>query len=258
MSDRLLPFEAIENFRDFGGYVTPSGTLRRGVLYRSGQLSRATDADLDRLKTLGLGHVVDLRRSSERVKQPDRMPHDWAGQMLSTDLGGDGEAPHIRFLKTQALTEDSGRHYMGATYERMPFEPAHVALFKNYFDALATGEGAVLIHCAAGKDRTGLLAALTHNLLGVNDDDVMADYLATNVAVNLEGRAEELGRALAKWTGKDVSHGAVVAFLGVEADFLHRARTAMAEQHGSVETYIQDVLGVDAAKRDAIIQRLSQ
>jgi len=257
MSDRLLPFEAIENFRDFGGYATPSGTVRRGVLYRSGQLARATEADIARLGDLELGHVVDLRRSSERAKQPDRLPQGWAGRMVTTDQGGDGEAPHIQFLKTQPLTEDSGRRYMGQTYERMPFEPSHVALFRDYFDALASSNKAVLVHCAAGKDRTGLLVALTHSLMGVHDDDRMADYLATNAAVDLEGRAEEFGRALQKWTGKLVSHGAVVAFLGVEPDFLHRAIKAMEHKHGSLEGYLAAVLGVDTAKRDAIISRLS-
>lgn len=258
MSDRLLPFKSIENFRDFGGYATPSGTLRRGVLYRSGQLSRTSEADLARVSQLGLSHVVDLRRSSERKKQPDRLPQDWGGRVLATDLGGDGEAPHIQFLKTQELTEDSGRNYMGRTYERMPFDPGHVALFQGYFEAIAKGEGAVLIHCAAGKDRTGLLAALTHEALGVNEDDIMADYLATNIAVDLEGRAEEFGHILSKWTGKPVSHGAIVAFLGVEADFLYRARHAMVERHGSVEHYLAEVLNVDTAKRDAIIRHLSE
>src|SRR5690606_20696213 len=121
--------------------------------------------------------VVDLRRSSERAKQPDRLPQGWAGRMVTTDLGGEGEAPHIQFLKTQPLTEDSGRRYMGQTYERMPFEPSHVALFRDYFDALASSNEAVLVHCAAGKDRTGLLVALTHSLMGVHDVDLMADYL---------------------------------------------------------------------------------
>ncbi|WP_292050561.1 MULTISPECIES: tyrosine-protein phosphatase [unclassified Brevundimonas] len=256
MSDRLLSFEAIENFRDFGGYASPHGVVRRGLLFRSGQLSRSTHSDLERLDKLGLGHVVDLRRSSERIKQPDRLPAGWTGQTLSTDLGGDGEAPHIQFLRTQELTEDSGRRYMGQTYERMPFDPAHVALFSDYFKALVRGDAAVLIHCAAGKDRTGLLAALTHGLLGVSADDIMEDYLATNRAVDLAGRAGEFAAALERWTGKPVAHGAVVAFLGVEADYLHRARQAIIDRCGSLESYMQAVLGISPAQRAAIIERL--
>lgn len=256
MIDRLIQFQAIENFRDYGGYVGAHGPLRRNVLFRSGQLSRATEADLERLAALGLGQVVDLRRASERARQPDRLPKGWSGTVLASDLGGEGDAPHIQFLKTQELTEDSGRRYMGQTYERMPFDPAHVSLFRSYFTALATGEGACLIHCAAGKDRTGLLAALTHAALGVSEADIMADYLATNMAVDLEGRAAEFAVSLERWTGKPVAHGAVVAFLGVEPDFLHSAFRAIEQHSGSVDAYLEQVLGVDAPAREAIALRL--
>lgn len=257
MSDRLLQFDAIENFRDFGGYASAVGRLRRGVLFRSGQLSRTTDADVERLAALDLSHIVDLRRRSERLKQPDRLPLNWAGRTIATDLGGDGEAPHIRFLKSGPLTEDSGRAYMGQTYKRMPFEPSHVALFRDYFDALAQGDGGVLVHCAAGKDRTGLLVALTHAALGVSDDDIMADYLATNTAVDLAERADEFAVILSRWTGQPVAHGAVVAFLGVEPDFLHRGMEAIKARQGSIEAYLEQVLGVDAAKREAIAARFT-
>lgn len=245
MSDRLLSFDAIENFRDFGGYATPDGMVKRGQLFRSAQMSRPSDTDLKRLADLDLRMVLDLRRASERAKQPDRLPDGWQGRHVSSDLGGDGEAPHIRFLKSEVLTEDSGRRYLTHAYLHMAFEPAHVALFKDYFAGL--NEGASLIHCAAGKDRTGLLASLVHVALGVGEDDMMADYLATNAAVNLEGRADEMARKLEKLVGQPVSRGSVVAFLGVEPDFLHTAHRAIREQHGSLMTYLDRVLGVDAA-----------
>lgn len=254
MSDRLLSFEAIDNFRDFGGYAGADGMVARGRLFRSGQLSRTTQADLAQLEALDLRWVVDLRRASERAKQPDRMPQDWQGQTLSSDLGGDGLAPHIQFLKSGKLTENSGRGYMTGTYARMPFEPSHVALFKIYFGALIRNEGASLIHCAAGKDRTGLLASLVHRALGVHQDDVMADYLATNAAVNLEGRAEDMGQWLGKMTGHPVSRDAVVAFLGVDADFLHHAYGAINTQTGSFDAYVRQVLELD----DAAIAKLRQ
>ncbi|WP_297799131.1 tyrosine-protein phosphatase [uncultured Brevundimonas sp.] len=256
MSDRLLSFEAIENFRDFGGYRGRYGEVRRGVLFRSGQLSRASDADLMALADLNLSDVVDLRRSSERAKQPDRLPEGWAGRMISTDIGGDGEAPHIQFLKSGALTEETGRDYMANTYRRMPFDPAHVALFRDWFDALAQAPSALLVHCAAGKDRTGLLCALTQTVLGVEEDDIFADYMATNQAVDLKGRAGDLALKLEKVTGRPVSHEAVVAFLGVRADFLHGAFEAIRKEAGTVERYLSEVLGVDVARRQMILSHL--
>jgi protein-tyrosine phosphatase len=87
---------------------------------------------------------------------------------------------------------------MTALYGEMPFAPSHLDLFAQYFQVLAESDRPVLIHCAAGKDRTGMLAALTHHLLGVSRDDLLADYLLTNVAVDLEGRAPGMALQLQK------------------------------------------------------------
>ena len=159
MSDRLLPFQALDNFRDYGDYAvgeTKVGMrVARGRLYRSAHQARVTEADLAQLAALNLSVVVDLRRPSERRDQPSRRPANWAGQVIESDHDDGGEAPHITFLKTADLTEDSGRAFMTGAYRRLPFEPAHIDLFSRYFRALAEGDGPVLIHCAAGKDRTG-------------------------------------------------------------------------------------------------------
>lgn len=257
MSDRLPPFQAIDNFRDYGDYTVGEGRVARGRLYRSAHQARATDADLERLAALGIAVVVDLRRPSERRDQPSRRPPDWAGQVIESDHDDGGEAPHLTFLKTADLTETSGRAFMTDTYRHLPFEPAHVDLFSRYFRTLAEVEGPVLIHCAAGKDRTGLLAALTHSLLGVSRDDLIADYLLTNIAVDLEGRAEGIARKLTEMTGRPASRGAVVAFLGVEADYLDGAFAAITQAHGSIAAYLEQALGVDAALAERIRARLT-
>lgn len=257
MSDRLSPFEAIDNFRDYGGYAAGAGVLARGRLYRAAHQARATDGDVARLEALKLAAVVDLRRSSERRAQPSRRPAGWAGTLIESAHDDGGEAPHLTFLKTADLTEASGRAFMTQTYRRLPFEAAHIDLFSRYFRVLAEAEGPVLIHCAAGKDRTGLLAALTHSLLGVAHDDLMADYLLTNRAVNLEGRAEAVARQLTAMTGRPAAHGAVVAFLGVEAAYLEEAFRAMAEHSGSAAGYLEQVLGVDGALGERIRARLA-
>lgn len=257
MSDRLSPFQAIDNFRDYGDYAVGHGRIVRGRLYRSAHQARATEADLARLADLNLAVVVDLRRPGERRDQPSRRPANWAGQVIESDHDDGGEAPHITFLKSADLTEDSGRAFMTDTYRRLPFEAAHVDLFSRYFRALADNDGPVLIHCAAGKDRTGLLAALTHSLLGVSRDDLIHDYLLTNIAVDLEGRAEGLARKLTGMTGRAASYGAVIAFLGVEADYLDGAFAEITARHGSVAAYLEQALGVDAVLAERIRARLT-
>lgn len=257
MSDRIHRFDALDNFRDYGDYAAGGRHLARGRLFRSAHQARVSDADLERLGGLGIGTVVDLRRPGERRDQPSKRPAGWAGQVLESDLGPDGEAPHITFLKTSDLTVDAGRTFMTGVYRTLPFEPAHLDLFARYFRALGDGEGAVLIHCAAGKDRTGTLAALTHHLLGVHRDDMIADYLLTNTAVDLDGLAPKVARQLQAMTGRVAAHDAVVAFLGVEPVYLETAIAGIVERHGSVDAYLEQALGVDVALRDRIVERLS-
>jgi len=251
-------FQSLDNFRDFGGYPTTDGRrVVSGRLFRSAHHADLTETDLAALDGLGLGTVIDLRRPVERDRQPSRRPAGSAGVVLDNALDRTGEAPHITFLKTQDLTADSGRRFMTRTYAEMQFAPAHLDLFGRYFDTLADTDTPVLIHCTAGKDRTGMLVALTHHLLGVHRDDMIADYLLTNTAVDLEARAPAIARQLEKRTGRIASHEAVVAFLGVDAVFLETALATIIERHGSVDAYLEQALGVDVALRDRIGERLS-
>ncbi|MGZ9098297.1 MAG: tyrosine-protein phosphatase [Brevundimonas sp.] len=258
MTGRIHRFDALDNFRDYGDYAAAAGRrLAAGRLFRAGPQARASAADLDRLGALGLATVVDLRRPSERRDQPSKRPPGFAGTVIESDHDDGGEAPHITFLRTADLTPDSGRRFMTGTYRRLPFEPAHLDLFARYFRVLGDAEGPVLIHCAAGKDRTGLLAALTHHLVGVHRDDMVEDYLLTNTAVDLERRAPGIARQLQAMTGRPASHDAVVAFLGVEPVYLDTALAEIAARHGSIDAYLEQALGVDAGLRDRIGARLA-
>ena len=258
MTDRIHAFEALDNFRDYGNYATTAGSrVRRGRLFRSAHQAGVTEADLQRLAALDIGTVVDLRRPVERRRQPSKRPATFSGRVFESDLDEAGEAPHITFLKTSDLTPDSGRRFMTDTYRQLPFSPAHLDLFARYFQALGDTVRPVLIHCAAGKDRTGMLAALTHHLLGVSQDDLIEDYLLTNIAVDLHGRAPAIAEQLKGLTGRTASHDAVVAFMGVEASYLDAAIAAIAERHGSLDGYLEQALGVDRALRDRITERLT-
>lgn len=258
MTGRIHRFDALDNFRDYGDYASAAGRhVAPGRLFRSAHHARASEADLARLGDLGLAAVVDLRRPGERRDQPSRRPPGFSGQVIESDHDEGGEAPHITFLKTSDLTIDAGRTFMTGVYRELAFEPAHLDLFTRYFRLLGEAEGPVVIHCAAGKDRTGLLAALTHRLLGVHRDDLIADYLLTNEAVDLAARAPGIAKQLEAMTGRPAAHDAVVAFLGVEPVYIETAFAGIADRHGSVDAYLEQALGVDAALRDRIGERLS-
>ena len=257
MTDRILPLEGVLNFRDYGGYATAAGpTIKRGRLYRSAHHSRATDEDLQAMAELGLTVIVDLRRPNERRREPSRRPPGFTGQVIENDIGDVDDDPWWNFVRNSDVSEEAFRSYLMDYYRAAPFEPRHVDLYRRYFQALGETDGAVLIHCAAGKDRTGLLAALTHHLMGVSHDDLIADYLLTNEALGFEQRLPMMTQALFENAGRKPSEAAVRVALGVDQAYLLRAIEAIEAAHGDLDGYLQAVLGVDEALSERIRARL--
>lgn len=253
---RVHAFEAVDNFRDYGGYSGAHGRIAPGRLFRSAHHGQATDADLERMAAFGIATLVDLRRRGERERDPGRRHRGFAAEVIDNDLGDEGTAPHLQFLAAGELDDDRVQAFMITEYERLPFEERHLDLYGRYFRALAEREGAVLIHCAAGKDRTGLLAALTHHVAGVHDDDAMEDYLLTNTASRIPERAPEFAELLRQTYGRDFALASVERFMGVEPVYLETARRVIIERYGSVDAYLEQALGVDAAMQERVRERL--
>jgi protein-tyrosine phosphatase len=260
MTQRILAFEGVGNFRDYGGYATEDGRrVKTGKLYRSAHHGSATDADLEAISALGIDVVVDLRRKGEREKEPSRRPAAFAGRVIDNDLGDRGlgdEDPWQVFLRGSDLSPQSFDDYLSAYYRNAPFEERYVDLYSRYFRSLAETDGAVLIHCAAGKDRTGILAALTHRSLGVSREDILADFLLTNSAIGFEERIPMVAEMMAAEIGRRPTPEAVRVAMGVHESYLERAFLVLEEQHGSVEAYLADALGVDGALKARLRERL--
>ncbi|OWK32786.1 tyrosine-protein phosphatase [Sphingomonas mucosissima] len=257
MNDRVLVFEGIHNFRDYGGYAAADGRLRHGLLWRSGQHCDATPDDLAGVADLGISTVIDLRGDSERQLMPCLRHESFDGLVLFApgETAGSELAPHEEAGRG-ITTADEARAAMTRLYENMPFRMVLVRSLTLYFEALATREGASLLHCLAGKDRTGLAAALLHRLLGVHEDDVMADYLLTNVAGNQKRRIAAAGASIRQRYGSQITDEAIETLMGVDAMYLDAATRSIHERYGSTERYAEEVLGVDATRRQALRQKL--
>jgi protein-tyrosine phosphatase len=253
---RHIPLQGVENFRDFGDYAAGEGRLKKGVLFRAAHQAEATDADLETLAALGLVTIVDLRRPNERERSPSRRWTGFAAQVIDNDLGVTGVDPWLEFITSSDLTEATVHNYMDEYYRRLPFKERHIDLYARYFQALAAGEGAVLIHCAAGKDRTGVLAALTHHIAGVADDDVIDDYLLTNDPTRFERRGQAFMDHIQGLTGRRPSEAAMRAAMGVEARYLAATFAVIDEEYGSLDAYLERALGVDAAMREQVRARI--
>ena len=252
---RVIMTEGVDNLRDFGGYATACGRgLKTGLLYRSANHQRATDADLEALAALELAVIVDLRRAEERQRFPSRRHPAFSGRVIDNDIG-DADHGWEEMLRGREPTVELFRSHSLDWYRRAAFEPRHIDLFTRYFDALARADGPVLIHCAAGKDRTGLLAALTHHLAGVHRDDMLDDYLMTNRLDLHSRRGKVIAALIADYTGMVPSDAALRAAMGVEASDLQLAIASIEDRCGSLDAYIEQVLQVDGSKRAAFEAR---
>ena len=253
--NRILELEGVPNFRDYGGYATACGRgLKPARLYRSGNHHRATEADLQAMAGLGLAVIVDLRRRAEREREPSRRWAGFAATVLENDIGDVGK-PWEEELKGADPTVEFFRACSRGWYRRNPFEPRLIDLYTRYFATLADTEGAVLVHCAAGKDRTGLLVALTHHLAGVHRDDLVEDFLLTNSVIS-GSQAPLVADLITRHTGRAPSDEALRTAMGVHAGDLEASFEVMTERYGSLDGYLEQALGVDARKREAIAERL--
>ncbi|GAA4036373.1 tyrosine-protein phosphatase [Parerythrobacter jejuensis] len=250
-NERVLPLEQVHNFRDYGGYATrDGGTVRRNLLFRSGHHAEATTDDLSAIDALALAHVVDLRGNGERESHPVRLPGGFAGELLHFDGETAGLGAHLGALDG-AMTAEDAHSAMEKLYSTLPKRENLIWILKRYFTALAKGEGASLVHCHAGKDRTGMAVDLLHHALGVHPDDAMEDFLLTNKAGDQDARIAQSAPTIRARYGA-VDDETVRVVMGVDARYLHAARKALVDAHGSVDAFLHDVLGVDEEGRKAL------
>lgn len=236
MTERTIPFAQVYNFRDLGGYATSDGHViawRR--LFRSDDLSRLTPDDADRFAALGIRTVLDLRRPTE-IAELGRIP---------TSTSVDYRHVYLVHPPWEPATFTDSASY--AAYLRERYREMSVDGREGIGTALrlvADVDTAPLVfHCFAGKDRTGIVAALTLALLGVADETIADDY----------ARSEPADRALRASLGLEPSPVAVApaeAMLG----FLSDLRAA----HGSIEAYVKSTGVTDdhiAAMRAHLLTR---
>jgi protein-tyrosine phosphatase len=259
MHDRLIPFDRILNFRDFGGWETADGArIARGKLYRSASFHDATDSDVEKLNAMDLRFLVDLRRPEERAHEPSKWESESCRVIFNDEGAGAGPAlpPHLVALLQSDLSPAATRNYMLSLYRQIPYDPRLIRLYRDWFAEVGEG-GAGIVHCAAGKDRTGIACALTLMALGVDEEAVFADYEFTNQAVDLERRMPRIQARMEERLARKLDPQALRPMLGVEIDYLRATFEEIEARSGSVENYLRDVLGVSETERTQLRAKLS-
>lgn len=250
-----IPIATVPNFRDLGGWSTPTGRVRRGMLYRSAEFADLNGGDLAAFDQLGIRSVYDLRTADERAANPNTLP---AGvEYIVLDILADAsDAGPAQVL--QALADaDTAQEKLGdgkavamfeQAYRQIVTLPSALAGYRQFFGDLADdAHRPAVFHCTTGKDRTGWAAVAFLSLLAVSDDDIRTDYLLTNDQL-LPSLKPLMDAVAAK--GIDVS--LLRPVVGVQGEYLDAALDEMRTTYGSIEGYFTDGLGLDDATMGTI------
>lgn len=232
---RVQQVEGTHNLRDVGGYRTSAGVTRWGTLFRSDGLHQLSNSGLTALGTLGIGGVIDLRDDRERHHQPDRLPE---GVVLI-------EHP----IFPSALAHVAERMNIFTLTENIYLE--HAPRTVDALRVIAAQDSPTLVHCTAGKDRTGAVIALALTAVGVDRDDVYADYAATEALLRGPWLDEHL--AALKTLGLEITDDVLGLVSTSPVEAIERAMQRIDTEYGSVTQYLR-VHGIN----DAILARLHE
>ena len=231
-----IRLEGACNFRDCGGLAAVQGRrIRSGLVFRSNRLSLLTSGDQDVLEGLGIAAIFDLRTRSER----ERDPTTWRSSTAVTHVF---RAGHKRRLIDMALdyppTRAGSLELMRDFYREMPVAMGHV--FGELLLRVGAGATPCVIHCSAGKDRTGVAVAILHAALGVSRDAIIADYVRSAAIPAL---VDDMASAIAVAGEREHLHQrypaeALAAVMDASPDYIEQALDAIDGRFGSIDVFL--------------------
>jgi hypothetical protein len=241
-TERHHPFQACFNFRDIGGYPAADGhTVKWGRYYRAGRQDRMTAEDLARLQKLGVKTQIDLRKNDEVADQGRGPLPEMGANYCHLPVIPDGGSDELARLVGD--TGISGARYLGY----LSFGPD---TWLELCDLLASADHhPIVIHCTAGKDRTGVSTAFLLSILGVPREVIEADYLLTNRDVPRQIEFLQANDLLPE--GMDVA--TMTHHAGVPETAMKDFLDLMQEHHGGPLAYLESI-GVSATTFDTIRQ----
>ena len=239
-SERHYSFEGCFNFRDIGGYFSQDGRrVKKGLYFRAGRQDRMTDKDLAHLSDLNISTQIDLRKQEEVLEQGRGPLEDMGAKYINISVIPEGGSDKLN--KLVGDTGISGKRYLGY----LEFGPTS---WLRLFGILAEEENLpVLLHCTAGKDRTGVSTAFLLSVLGVSRDIIEADYLLTNL--DTERQADFIESTVGYPEGYDREK--MISIAGVPKDAMKDFLDGVESKWGSAVEYLQKI-GITNDQMDMI------
>ncbi len=253
-AQRDINLQGGTNFRDMGGYRTADGRrVRWGRLFRSGHSSALTEQDREHLATLDIRTCCDFRRDEERAIEPNRLPESI--RIVGLQLMPGSVASFFQRIAAGDATPEEMAEVMVAI--NRDFVSTNTEPFRRMFgELLAQEEGAFMINCAAGKDRTGFGAAMILMALGVAEQDIIEDYSLSMTYFPIH---RELDRIRRKYVPSDGHFDVAVMMPMMEAraEYIGAALAEIRALHASREAFLAEAFGLGEAELQTLRDRLT-
>jgi len=247
--DRKIALQGAHNFRDLGGYHTQDGrSLRWRQLFRSDDLSELTDADLVTLQALNLRSVIDLRSSRELIDKENRLPAGSTYRRIQIYKREPLlEYFWVAFFQRHLLASALGDNYIKLVENRAQTFGAVIRLLADLKNL------PLVYHCSAGKDRTGIVCALTLSLLGVPDETIIADYSLSNLGYEHYYSEFIAGGRLDGW---GVPYEEFQPLFVVQPDWMRNLLEHIRKKYGTIENYLIQNAGLNQQELENIRENL--
>lgn len=242
---RHLPFDGTPNFRDYGGYTTVDGRqVKWRTLFRSGHLATLSADDQAQFSNLGIDLVFDFRRIEECEREPSQFHADSMPQVIGLPIDPGSSFSFIESIASGRLSRADMLDFMAEVNREFVYTQADS--FKQMLHHLLhQQQSKSLIHCAAGKDRTGFAAAMMLSVLGVPRDTIFADYLLTSQYLDVDSEIDRICKKY-QWPGEaDVMR----PLLEVREYYLQAAFDEIDSRYENIDDYLQEVLEMGPSER---------
>lgn len=251
LAERIVPMEQVPNFRDIGGYQTIEGRrVAWGKVYRASSLAYMTLGDQLRLTEMGIQLVCDMRSDEETADDPDQLPDG----MPYLHLPAHSDDNRMMQLTRMMVSPGYFSRLLPDLYTRVMID-GNPHIFAEIFKRVADDEQLPLvIHCAAGKDRTGIAVGLILRVLGVPEDVVIADYTLSNHYFDYFRSISE--KAMGQLSIIGVNESQFAPLLLANAEVLQATFDHIRGRYGSIENYLKAVAGVDQETLDKVRENL--
>jgi len=254
LAERKLSLQGTPNFRDLGGYEAGDGRrLKWGKLYRSSKLSSLTDLDVRYVRRLGLTLICDFRQVLEQELEPTLISGEGSPLLASLPVTPGSSHNFLENLHNGIIAVSDAAGFMEEI--NRDFVVSQLPRYAEMFQLLLAGDQQLLIHCASGKDRTGFGAALILDVLGVDEEAIVHDYLLTNQYLPLDQEIERLSRAFSDHTGAAVSREVLRPMLEVRPEYIRACFDEIRKRYESKEHFYESALSLDQERIEQLRER---